>query len=57
MDFDDILDRFGFEDGNECRHSPHGHHEPTAETHYARCFWCSEIIRESLGDDIDDDAV
>lgn len=41
---DDILEEFGFEDGDECSASPHGNHEWEEDrlfTGRARCFWCN----------------
>jgi len=42
-----ILDRYGFADGDECRHSPHGHHEGKfGEDGERRCFWCGRVMEE-----------
>ncbi|MBP2310472.1 hypothetical protein [Azospirillum melinis] len=42
-----ILDRYGFADGDECRRSPHGHHEGKfGEDGERRCFWCGRVMEE-----------
>jgi hypothetical protein len=37
----EIFERFGYEDGDECRHSPDGWHAPDAE---GKCHWCGRVV-------------
>ena len=42
----EVLDEFGFEDGDECPSSPHGHHEFEGDWLFpgrATCFWCNGV--------------
>jgi hypothetical protein len=45
----EVVERFGYADGNECRYSPDGRHAADLD---GWCFWCNKHVNddEPLGD-------